>query len=306
MFDIAPEVIRWHAGGQQAVLARVVSVTGLSSSWRGQAVVLSSGNQLAGAVLASVAVPQLLPVLTRALNALGPGPPPAAEHEAQNPQARSMAGSAVVIDVQVSDEQAKGAGLECGGAARILVQNTTDLVAPAWQFLADREPICLVSDLDGPHVGRTTWLTLTSGHDNPVGAGSTRHGADVFELFGRGTSTRAITTLPDGTQALVDAQWPTLHLIVVGDGLVAAALQDMAAYLDWDVSVLNDVTPAVAAVQTLTPADAVLVQSHDHAIAGPVLQTALASRAAYVGALGSRHTQQARAQWLTQREVPQS
>jgi xanthine/CO dehydrogenase XdhC/CoxF family maturation factor len=116
----------------------------------------------------------------------------------------------------------------------------------------------------------------------------------------------AITTLPDGTQALVDALWPTLHMVVVGDGLVAAAMHDMAAYLDWEVTVLNDVTPAVAAVQTLRPADAVLVLSHDHAIAGPVLQTALTSRAAYVGALGSRHTQQARAQWLTEREVPQS
>jgi molybdopterin-binding protein len=30
MFDIAPEVIRWRGGGQQAVLARVVSVAGLS------------------------------------------------------------------------------------------------------------------------------------------------------------------------------------------------------------------------------------------------------------------------------------
>jgi xanthine dehydrogenase accessory factor len=245
-------------------------------------------------------------VLTRALNTLRSTPAAAEEQADQNPQPLSAAPSGVVIHVLVSDEEAKSAGLECGGTARILVQDTADLVAPAWQFLADREPICLVSDLDGPYVGRTTWFTLTSGHNDPVGAGSTRHGADVFELFGRGSSTRAVTTLPDGTQALVDALWPTLHLVVVGDGLRAAAIHDMAAYLDWDVTVLNDVTPAVAAVQSLTPADAVVVLSHDHAIAGPVLQTALTSRAAYVGALGSRHTQQTRAQWLTERGVPQS
>lgn len=41
MFEIAPEVIRWHAAGRDAVLARV-SVTGLSSNWPGQAVALSS------------------------------------------------------------------------------------------------------------------------------------------------------------------------------------------------------------------------------------------------------------------------
>ena len=70
MFDIAAEVIGWHAGGQDAVLARVVSVTGLSSAWRGQAVVLTAGHQMAGAILASVADPQVLPVLTQALAAI--------------------------------------------------------------------------------------------------------------------------------------------------------------------------------------------------------------------------------------------
>jgi xanthine dehydrogenase accessory factor len=305
LFDIAPAVITWHADGREAVLARVVSVTGLSSSWRGQAVALVSDHQLAGAVLASVAVPQLLPVMTRALTTLGAARRPA-DHPAQDPLPPSLAPSAVVVDVTVSDEQAKDAGLTCGGTARFLVQDTEDIAAPAWQALADREPVCLVSDLDGPRVGRSTWFTLNNGHRDPVGEDSTRHGAEVFELFGRGASTTAITTLPDGTQALAEALWPTPHLVVVGDGLIAAALQGIAAYLGWEVTVVEDVNPALAAVQSLTPADAVLVLSHDHAVGGPVLQAGLAGRAGYVGALGSRPTQRARAQWLNGRQVPQS
>jgi xanthine dehydrogenase accessory factor len=305
LFDIAEEVITGHADGREAVLARVVSLSGLSSSWRGQAVALVSGRQLAGAVLASVAVPQLLPVMTRALTALESARQ-LADYPAGDPLPLSLAPSAVVIDVVISDEQAKAAGLACGGTARFLVQDAADLAAPAWQALVDREPVCLVSDLDGPHVGLTTWFTLSDGHREKVGEDSTRHGAEVFELFARGASTTAITTLPDGTQALVEALWPTPRLVVVGDGLIAAALQEIAAYLGWDATVVNEVNPAVAAVQTLTPADAALVLSHDHALAGPVLQTALSGRAGYIGALGSRSMQQARAQWLIGRDVPQS
>lgn len=118
MFDIAEEVITWHADGREAVLARVVSVTGLSSSWPGQALALVSGHQLAGAVLASVAAPQLLPVMTRALTALGSARRLAA-HPAGEPLPPSLAPS-VVLDVVVSDEQAKAAGLVCGGTARFL------------------------------------------------------------------------------------------------------------------------------------------------------------------------------------------
>lgn len=90
MFDIAPQVIRWHADGQDAVLARVVSVTGLRSDSPSQAVALSSNHQMAGAVLASVTDPQLLPVLTQVLTALQPAQPPG-DHTDQNPHAPATA-----------------------------------------------------------------------------------------------------------------------------------------------------------------------------------------------------------------------
>jgi xanthine dehydrogenase accessory factor len=172
--------------------------------------------------------------------------------------------------------------------------------------LADREPVCLVSDLDGPHIGRTTWFTLTNDRRDPDVDNSTRHGTEVLELFARGVSTTAITTLSEETQALAEALWPTPRLVVVGDGLIAAALQDIAAYLGWDVSVVKDVNPALAAVQALTPGDAILVLTHDHAVGGPVLQAGLTGRARYVGALGSRPMQRARANWLVRREVLKS
>jgi xanthine dehydrogenase accessory factor len=49
--------------------------------------------------------------------------------------------------------------------------------------------------------------------------------------------------------------------------------------------------------------DVVVVLSHDLTISGSALQAALASSAGYIGALGSRHTQAARAEWLTSHGV---
>jgi xanthine dehydrogenase accessory factor len=43
-----------------------------------------------------------------------------------------------------------------------------------------------------------------------------------------------------------------------------------------------------------------VVLSHDLALSGRALQAALAAEVGYLGALGSRHTQAARAGWLTE------
>jgi xanthine dehydrogenase accessory factor len=45
------------------------------------------------------------------------------------------------------------------------------------------------------------------------------------------------------------------------------------------------------------------VLSHDDELAGPALEAALAGDVGYIGALGSRRTQQSRAQWLADHGV---
>ena len=51
--------------------------------------------------------------------------------------------------------------------------------------------------------------------------------------------------------------------------------------------------------------DKVVVLSHDQALAGPALAAALGGRVGYIGALGSRRTQQARTDWLADRGITQ-
>ena len=99
------------------------------------------------------------------------------------------------------------------------------------------------------------------------------------------------------------ALWPASRLVVVGDGLLAAALEQAARLLEWEPEVIGDVDGAVAAVRGLSNADAVVVLTHDRDVDGPVLAAALETAPGYVGALGSRRTQQARAGWLRERGV---
>ena len=68
MFEIAPEVLRWHSLNEAGVVARVVSVNGLSTRWPAQAIAAADRHGTVGAILASVADPQLLPVIANALS----------------------------------------------------------------------------------------------------------------------------------------------------------------------------------------------------------------------------------------------
>lgn len=84
-------------------------------------------------------------------------------------------------------------------------------------------------------------------------------------------------------------------LLVVGEGLVAEALVPMASLLGWRTTVAATLDEATAA---LPDAQAVVVTSHDSDVDAPALQAAIASRPAYIGAMGSRGRQAQRREWL--------
>ena len=279
MFDLARQVLAWHNEQRPVWLARIVSVTGMGSSDPAEATAFTAGLQPAGTVLSGAA-----DVGLRAAVA-------AADTEGGGPQ---------LIDLHIDDAQAMAVGLTCGGLASLLLQPATDLPETVWQFLASRTPVCLVTDLDGPHVGRTTWLTTGARADADDAVTQTR---ELVAIFGRGTPESAVMDVED-RRLLVTALWPTPRLVVVGEGLIADALDAACRLLRWDPSTVNDVAAAIDAVSGLGPGDGVVVLSHDRDVDAPVLAAALSSSAGYLAALGSRHTQSARADWLTDHGVP--
>lgn len=196
-----------------------------------------------------------------------------------------------LLDLAVDDAAADRSGMSCGGSAQVLVQPADEIPDEAWQLIAAREPVCLVTDLDGERTGATRAFTRATIADIADGY------SNLARLFARGTSEGAVL---DGVAAT--AIWPVPHLVVVGDGLIADALVDSAHLLGWSTEVANDAA-AADLVGRLASCDGVVVLSHDRAVDGPVLAAALSGEAGYVGALGARHTQSARAAWLAARGV---
>ena len=195
-----------------------------------------------------------------------------------------------IVELAITDRAAEGAGMSCGGVASVLVQPWTELPELLWDLLEQREPACVVTTIDGEHAVRTDVYTRET-----VAAGAPDA---VARLFARGTSEGMLVD-----ELAVTTVWPVPTLIVVGDGLIADALVASASLLGWQSSVVHEAAAAETAIGELASSDGVVVLSHSRAVDGPALVAALASRAGYVGALGARHTQAARAGWLAERGI---
>jgi xanthine dehydrogenase accessory factor len=198
-------------------------------------------------------------------------------------------GTGRLVDLVVDDFEASATGLSCGGTARCLVVPATELPTELWSHLLGREPVCLVSRLDGERVTGTELFT----------AGEVDTAGDTAaDLFGRQVSDATLA----GEQA-VTVLWPVPTLVVVGAGAIGEALQDAARLLGWRVLTADDAATGTGLVAGLAALDKLVVLSHDLDVAGPVLAAALDTGVGYIGAVGSRRTQQARADWLAYRGI---
>jgi xanthine dehydrogenase accessory factor len=277
VFELAPQVIAWQKEQRPVWLVRVVSVTGMGSKDPAEATAVTEGLPAIGTILSGAADAALKDALDQA----------------------ATGDAARTLDLRVGDADAVAVGLTCGGQATVLLQPAAQLPDPVWQLLASRTPVCLVTNLREPDVGRTTWLTV--GPDDGA-VDRVTSAREVVALFGRGTPEVAVVDVEDN-RLLVTALWPTPRLVIVGEGLIAEAIGAAARLLDWEPSTVNHVTSATDAIAALGPGDGVVVLSHDRAVDAPVLAAALSSAVGYLAALGSRHTQAARAGWLTDHGV---
>ncbi|MDQ2838095.1 MAG: XdhC family protein [Actinomycetota bacterium] len=184
----------------------------------------------------------------------------------------------------ISEAAAARAGLSCGGRARLLVQPATDL---DWEPVLAGEPVCWVTDLP---LGETRCYRVA---DLPRSEASDPRLAELARLVRGGVSQTLVLDSPD---MVVTVLWPDVRVFVVGGGQIAEALAANADLLGWQLTALD----SLATAGPLRGSDNVIVLDHDLEVSGQALLTALASDCGYVGALGSRHTQAARAGWLAE------
>ena len=194
-----------------------------------------------------------------------------------------------LVTLQVTDVDAQVSGLSCGGEARCLLVPADELPTELWERLRARESLCLVSQLDGDRVGETKLFNAETIADA---------GEAAAALFSRGVSETSVSE-----DAIITVLWPVPTMLVVGVGAIADALVAMGDLLGWRPQVVNQVGAATGVVAGLAAMDKLVVLSHDDEVAGPVLEAALAGPVGYIGALGSRRTQQSRADWLAYRGI---
>ncbi len=264
MYEIALSVSACLRAGTRVDVAWVVEAHGFGARDKSEALAITPGGGRIGSILSG------------ALN-----------DQIANLSGRGAAGR--LVDLEVGELEAQLAGLSCGGTARCLVIPATDLPAELWQRLRDRDPVCLVTHLDGDRVLNTVLYspdTIAEAQE------------DAAALFRRAASDTIITA-----EAVTTVLWPVPKLLIIGGGAVAEALAGVAGLLGWHIQATTEAREATGIIAGLASLDKVVVTSHDDELAGPALAAALAGDVGYIGALGSRRTQQSRADWLAFRGV---
>ncbi|MDO9408738.1 XdhC family protein [Patulibacter sp.] len=171
--------------------------------------------------------------------------------------------------------------------------------------------------LEGPGIGRKRIFDLDTGHVG--GSGPAGLVAVVEDVRAAGRST---TIEFEGVRVLAELFGPPVHLVIVGAYDIAEELCFLGARLGWRSTVVDaretfltrERVPSADRLVVGWPQDAlpqvgldtdaaVLVLSHDLRFDVPALAGATASTAFYVGALGSRRTQERRAERLDEAGV---
>jgi len=264
VYEIALSVAACVRAGTRVDVAWVVDAQGFGSRDKGEALGITPGGGRLGSLLSGALDGQLVELAERG-------------------------GAGRLVDLHVGEMEAELAGLVCGGTARCLVVPAAELPAGLWERLRARDPVCLVTRLDGDRVVETTM------YDPGTVAGA---GEETARLVGRGVSDTAVS--PD---AVTTVLWPVPKLVIVGSGAIADALTKAAELLGWHTQATTQVGTATGVIAGLAVLDKVVVMSHDNELAGPALEAALDGEVGYIGALGSRRTQQSRADWLAYRGV---
>ena len=175
-----------------------------------------------------------------------------------------------LIDLEVTEVDALSAGLPGPGSVRCLLVPADTIPPEVWDLAGAREPFTLVCRLDGDELQD---IELLAGDE---------------------------TTEPE-TGLVVSSFNAVPQLVVVGSGPVVDALADIGALMGWRTRVVADTSSAAGSIATLSARDKVVVAAHDLELAGAALLAALEGDVGYIGSVGSRRMQEARADWLAYR-----
>jgi xanthine dehydrogenase accessory factor len=298
MHDVLDEVARWYEDGHRFALATVVSTWLSAPRQPGAAMALTDAGEPVGSVSGGC--------VEGAVYVLG--------------QEVLASGEAVLQRYGVSDDDAFAVGLTCGGIVDIFVEPVDATTFPQLPAVVasvrEHEPVAVATVIDGPgNIGAhiTVWADRADGS-----LGTQRLDAavtdDVRGMLDHG-KTGVLRIGPDGERrqdelsVFVQSFAPAPRMLVFGAIDFARAVARVGKFLGYRVTVC-DARGVFATPKRFPEADEVVVEwphryleqaevdartvicvlTHDPKFDVPLLEAALKTDAAYIGAMGSRRT----------------
>jgi xanthine dehydrogenase accessory factor len=278
--SLLEEAADWRKQGRRVALATVTQTWGSSPRPAGSMLAVDENCHMIGSVSGGCVEGAVVEV---ALNVIADG-------------------VAQSLEFGVSNDQAWGVGLACGGTVRVVVERFSE-PGDALQVDTVRQ---LVDRVRGRKEPVALGMRLPPGERMLVRPGME---GDLQQAAVRALgSDNSVIVVSQGEEWFLQAFNPPLRLIVVGAVHVAQVLVPMAASLGYRVTVVDPRRafatearfPEVELVHSWPgkalealqpdPRTAVVTLTHDPKLDEPALVSALNSNAFYVGALGSRKT----------------
>ncbi len=308
MRDILDPITAWWTAGETLGLATVVRTFSSAPREPGAALAVSGGGEVVGSVSG--------------------GCVEGAVYELAGEVAAS--GQPVLQTYGISDNDAFAVGLTCGGIIDIFVEpvdreHFPELGIVAAAVRAD-QPVAVATVIDGPgKIGakRVIWPADEPGRDAPGTLGAGDRLDQAVDDDARGMLAQGVTAVrrygPDGERrrdelgVFVQSFAPPPRMLVFGAIDFAAAVARAGKFLGYRVTVC-DARPVFATTARFPEADEVVtdwphrylsritvdertvicVLTHDPKFDVPLLEVALRTPAAYIGAMGSRRTHEDR------------
>jgi xanthine dehydrogenase accessory factor len=312
MRDVLDEVVAWWESGAEAALGTVVGTWSSAPRQPGAAMVVGPDASVAGSVSGGCVEGAVYELGTAVLR----GSP------------------SVLQRYGVSDDDAFAVGLTCGGIIDVFVERISRDTLPELGDVADDirngRPVAVATVVDAEDDLRGHRMIVRP--DSVSGTLGSRRLDDAVADDARGYLAQGRTGVirygHDGERRVDDigifvaSYAPRPRMIVFGAIDFAAAVARMGAFLGYRVTVC-DARPVFATTTRFPEADEVIVEwphkylartevdertvlcvlTHDPKFDVPLLELALRLPVAYIGAMGSRRTNEDRADRLRERGV---
>jgi xanthine dehydrogenase accessory factor len=298
MRDLLPQLRGWWTGGTTFALATVVGVRGSAPRQPGASMAVSTDGEAIGSVSGGCVEGAVYELATEVLES----------------------GQPVLQTYGISDEDAFAVGLTCGGILDILIRPVDRRRMPTFDTVAEsigrEEPVALATVVSGEAPVAAQIAVWADRVDSSLGAagldaavtddarGMLAQGQTGVRHYGPNGERRQ-----DEVAVFVESFAPPPRMLVFGAIDFAAAVARIGKYLGYRVTVC-DARPVFATERRFPDADEVVcdwphrylsstsvdertviaVLTHDPKFDVPLLEVALRTPAAYIGAMGSRRT----------------